>query len=337
MSRVRPPSPLYLLPSGAVERLSTRKGCFMADLIATVTSSLANDLFGSLNYPFRMRVDGNMALAKDSGAKDSGSETALAEDSGSEVDIDWLPAKSAEEDHGFEADLEPLLDALIEACLESQSGAPLMASEPDAEAEALVQPYLAGDDTGRAGQIAGVKARMAQDAAFAAKLETFLKARLGAGIDWVEAELSQMPASAMGNPLTLSNLRLAVRARARACIRIFGRKICVSATSPWIRFEGRRAALFLDVVGTKIFGRAQLSDLDFVMTIRILGRNIKIRIGVTGLVNRQLARQRPLLADFGNVRITVPGVGRVYQPSTVTVPASSTETRLELDGGFSPA
>jgi hypothetical protein len=138
-------------------------------------------------------------------------------------------------------------------------------------------------------------------------------------------------------PQTLSNLRLAVRARARACIRIFGRKICVSATSPWIRFEGRRAALFLDVVGTKIFGRAQLSDLDFVMTIRILGRNINIRIGVTGLVNRQLARQRPLLADFGNVRITVPGVGRVYQPSTVAVPASSTETRIELDGAFSPA
>lgn len=297
----------------------------MADFIATLTSSLANDLFGSLNYPYRMRIDGNVVAAE------------AVDPTDSEVEVDWLPLSTPEESQGFEADLEPLLDAVIEACLDRRSAVPFLAEEPDVEAEALVAPYTGDDGTGGGVELAAIKSRMVQDPTFAEKLEIFLKARLGAGIDWIEAELSQMPASAMGNPLTLSNLRVAVRARAKACIRIFGRQICVSATSPWIRFEGQRALLFLDVVGTKILGRARVSNLDFVMTIRILGRTIKIRIGVTGLVNNQLARQRPLLADFGTVRIAVPGVSRVYQPTAVAVPFSSSETRVEVDGRFAPA
>jgi hypothetical protein len=254
-----------------------------------------------------------------------------------EARIDWLPAGAPDEDGGFEADLEPLLDATIDAYLDSRAGAPLLDLEEDQEAAALIAPYAGEAAPGGSNPVAAIKLRMAQDSAFPARLESFLKARLGAGIDWIEAELSQMPSSAMGNPIRLSNLRIAVRARAKACIRIFGREVCVSATSPWIRFEGRQAALFLDVEGTKILGRARVADLDFVMTIRIFGREIKIRIGVTGLVNRQLEKQRPLLADFGTVRINVPGVQRVYTPTSVAVPQSSSETRVDVDGRFSAA
>jgi hypothetical protein len=295
----------------------------MADLVVSVTSSLANDLFGSLNYPFRMRVEGN-AL----------SDKAVADRAG-EVSIDWLAPSAPDE--GFAADLEPLLDGAINAYLDNLSPSPFLAQEQDGEVAAIVQPYAVDEAPSRPAQLAAIKARMGQDSSFGDKLETFLKSRLDAGIDWIEAELSQMPSSAMGNPVTLGSLRVAVRARAKACIRVFGREVCASATSPWIRFEGQQAALFLDVEGTRILGRARVADLDFVMTIRILRWEIKIRIGVTGLVNGQLARQRPLLADFGTVRITVPGVQRVYQPTAVVVPASSTETRVEVDGRFSPA
>jgi hypothetical protein len=292
----------------------------MADLIATVTSSLTQDLFGSLDYPYRMRIDDKMAV---DASPDAG-----------EVTIDWLPNGSTEENHGFEADFEPLLDALIVSVLDQRPNKLLASDEEDAEAAALVEPYIGDDASSRSAQVVMIKERMEQDAAFATKFQGFLQSRLSTGIDWVEAELSQMPNSAMGNPLSLSNLRMAVRAKAKACIRVFGREYCISATSPWIRFEGRRAALFLDVVGLRIYGRARVTDLDFVMTIRILGREIRIRIGVTGLVNRQLERQRPLLADFATVAITVPGVSRVYRPTALAIPTSTTETRIEVDGSF---
>lgn len=295
----------------------------MTDLVISVGSSLATDLFGSLNYPFRMRVEGNAFMAE---------AASLA----GEADLDWLPPDSPVEDGGFEADFEPLLTATIEAYLESQSPSAFVTAEEDSEAAALIEPYLG--DAGPSGPptAGAVLSRMADDAAFTGKFETFLKGRLGAGIDWIEAELSQMPNAAMGNPLTLRDLRLAVRAKAKACIRVFGREICASATSPWIRFEGQQAALFLDVEGTKIFGRARVSDIEFVLKIRIFGRDIKIRIGVTGLLNRQLAGQRPLVADLGTVRITVPGLQRVYQPTSVSIPPSGSETTVVVDGRFSP-
>jgi len=139
----------------------------------------------------------------------------------------------------------------------------------------------------------------------------------------------------MGNPLTLKDLRFAVRARLRGCIRIFGRESCVTVTTPRIRFEGRKAALFFDVVGTRIYGRAKVSNIDFVWRIRILRWTVSIRVGVTGLINRQLAGKRPLLADFSTVAIAVPGVARTYRPNAIAVPPSTSETRIEVDGDFS--
>lgn len=293
----------------------------MADLTIAVDSSLARDLFASLDYPFRMRV-GDKAL----------SDVPLA--GGAELDWD-ADVGSFPEDQIADFDAGPLLEATVQGYFEQGLAAKFVADADDAEAAALVAAYADGIVPDSPDAVAKVLERMAADDAFAAKAKAFFEARLDSGVEWVEAELSQKPDVAMGNPLTLGGLRFAVRARLKGCIRIFGREVCVTVTTPWIRFEGRRAALFLEVAGKQIYGRAKVSDIDFVWRIRILRWTITIRVGVTGLINGQLARQRPLLADFGTVAIAVPGLGRTYRPGAVAVPPSATETRLEIDGDFS--
>lgn len=296
----------------------------MADLSIAIDTSLARDLFSSLDYPYRMRV-GNKLLADDMAALDFGNEAELDWD----ADVDQWP-----DDQVSDFDAGPMLEAMIDGYLEKSGTEKFLVEDDDAEASALVAPYASGIDFTGADAIAQVLARMDADSAFEAKATAFFQSRLGGSVDWVEAELSEKPDVAMGNPLTLSRLRFAVRARLKGCIRVFGRQICVSVTTPWIRFEGRRAALFFDVVGTRILGRAKVSDIDFVWRIRILSWTVTIRVGVTGIINSQLASQRPVLADFSTVAIAVPGVNRTYRPNAIAVPASGTETRVEVDGDF---
>ncbi|MFM5917327.1 MAG: hypothetical protein ACKOOL_07325 [Novosphingobium sp.] len=296
----------------------------MADLTLAVDTSLARDLFASLNYPYRMRVGSKVIEEPEPGRTDT-----------DQAEMEWdADPGSTPEDEIADFDAVPLLEATVQAFLEQHRSDRYLSDEEDREASALVAPYAEGIDSDRSESVKAVLDRMAADAAFEAKAKAFLKSRLGSGVEWVEAELSQRPDVAMGNPLTLSGLRFAVRARLKGCIRVFGREICVTVTTPWIRFEGRRAALFLDVVGQKVYGRARVSNIDFVWKIRIWKWTVTIRVGVTGLINGQLAHQRPLLADFGTVAIAVPGVSRTYHPTAVAIPPSSSETKLQIDGDF---
>ncbi|MDN3646344.1 hypothetical protein QWY75_09040 [Pontixanthobacter aestiaquae] len=300
----------------------------MTDLAMIIGSTLAQDLFGALKYPYRMRVDGNVKSA----AKGGNPDFPVAE--GEDAEITFLDGDTSSDDDAFEANFDGVLDAIIDAYLDQESGQGLVSADSDAEAHALVAPYAVDESSSRSKSISSIRQRMEDDDEFGQKFSDFASSRFEAGIDWVEAELSKRPDPAMGNPVTLSNLKIAVRARAKACIKVFGRKFCVKATSPWIRFEGKQAAVHFDVDGAKIYGRGQVSKLDFVMTIKILRWRIKVRIGVTGIVNRQLSKQRPLLMDFSSVRVKVPGVGLKYSISSVDMPASGTETRIVLDGQF---
>ena len=119
----------------------------MADLTIAVDSSLARDLFASLDYPFRMRV-GDKALA----------DVPLA--GGAELDWD-ADVGSFPEDQIADFDAGPLLEATVQGYFEQGLAAKFVADADDAEAAALVAAYADGIVPDSPDAVAKVLERMA--------------------------------------------------------------------------------------------------------------------------------------------------------------------------------
>lgn len=285
----------------------------MTDFSISAESSLATELFGALDYPWRMRISPSKAISGDD-----------------DEQVDAEMQGNAGDDIELAGESDDLLKDLVEAYLQNRGQADR--DEVETALAEIVEPYLlngiAEDDA------PGIVLRMESDAAFQQKLEGFLGISLKFSLEWVEGELSARPNANLGNPIAIGNMRVAARAKGKGCIRVFGKKFCVSITSPWIRMEGRRAEVFLEPKGLQLRARAKAHDIDIVIKIRILRWSWKIKIGVTGYVNKALAGQSPVLLDLGAVRINVPGLGLTYAPSALAAPASSSTTTVAVDGGF---
>jgi hypothetical protein len=132
------------------------------------------------------------------------------------------------------------------------------------------------------------------------------KASVSFEVQWVKVQMDR-PTVLMANPITASKIGVYVQARVKACIRIFGRRVCVTVTSPRIRLEARAATLSLSGAGPRVMAQPAFKDLDIVIRIRIWKWTFSIRIGITGLVNEQLRRQGPILvADLAALEQDIP-------------------------------
>lgn len=297
----------------------------MPDISASVGSSLVTGLLASLNYPFVLRFEDRAFI-----------EEARATD----VDV-----KIGERQPSAEPDLDALergdlfLDTAIEAYVRavSKSG-----GTEGGEEFALLKTLFEGFEIDRARPEEESRRKLHADIE-AGDQEVFSK-RFGEylrgikfSVRWVEVEVSARPDSTLGNPIRVQNLRLKVRAKVEACIKVFGKKYCATATSPWMTLEGREAAVELLESGLRVRAEARVSDIDIVIRIKIWKWHYDIRIGVTGIVNGFLSKQAPTVLDLSKMELPIPRLGRIYRPQAVDVPAHASTTTINIDGSFSPS
>lgn len=284
----------------------------MSDVSLSIGTSLVANLFASIDYPWRKRIDVDRFLDWDD-----------------EIECEVVAVNPEYEGSDYAGEEPDYLDPLIDLFLAHRE----RAVEPGSPEEALValfQPYVSGTPSRDT-----ILERMDADASAPERLAAYWKPSLKVSVEWVEFELSKAPNAAMGNPVTLGDLRIAVRAKAKACIRAFGESVCIKITSPWVRFEGKKIEVALPVEGLKVKAHARAHDIDFVIKIKVWKWTYKIRIGMTGYVNKFLSKTRPVLADFGTVKIVVPGLDRTYSINAVAIPSSNSATTIAVDGKFS--
>lgn len=281
----------------------------MADLTLSAGTTLITDLFESIQYPWRARIDGDRMRAGQP-----------------EIELEVLgPGGSGE----ISADEPEFITEWVEAYLEAD---PQQRRQDGGEAlDELIAPYTTGATDAQT-----VIQRLKAAPDFERRLQTFLN-RLGLkfSVDWIEVELSSRPNASLGNPISINQLKLGARVKAKACIKIFHEEKCISITSPWVRFEDETARVQLQSSGLIVRALASVSNFDLVLKFKILGKTFEVRIGLTKYVNRYLAAQQPVLIDASNIEVAVPGLDRKYKPASVNVPAHPSTTSVVIEGGFS--
>lgn len=137
---------------------------------------------------------------------------------------------------------------------------------------------------------------------------------------WAQFRVVSRPTAELGNPVRLTGLSTRSRAKAEACIKIFGRRLCARATSPWVRVDGEEIALRFLASGSKVGVKPTFKNLDFVITIRIFGKTFTIKIGFTTLVNRYFDRLPPAeVADLSAFEQSIPFSNKSTRIKTVIV------------------
>jgi hypothetical protein len=146
--------------------------------------------------------------------------------------------------------------------------------------------------------------------------QLFKTSAVDINIQWVRLEIEK-PSLRLQNPIALERIVLKIQVQVKACVKIFGRRVCVTATSPNVRIEGRQALLKLFGQGSKILATPEFRDIDIVIKIKILGLSFDVRIGITTLINGQLQGQAPILimdlstfeqpVPFSNKRLRITG------------------------------
>lgn len=286
-----------------------------SDLRAAVDTSLITKLFDSLSYPWTMHIPG------------------LREDLSQTVDHETFIEEGAG-DPGDEVLGEDLLTNAIDAFIAIRQKASLQTkTEIEKSLEDLFADYVAagqrGEDELRAAIIDGIGKDQQK---FAERFETFLQRGPKVEVKWAEVRMSKKPAASMGNPITFTHLEFEVRAKVEACIKVFGKKYCASATTPWTHFKAENAHIAIEVVGLKVRARPRVKNLDLEIKIKIWKWTYTIRIGVTTHVNNMLDRVTPTLLDLTGKSFPVPALNRVYAPVKIAVPSHASETSVEITG-----
>jgi hypothetical protein len=129
---------------------------------------------------------------------------------------------------------------------------------------------------------------------------------VSADVEWVKVEIDK-PNLTLSNPILLTGMTFHVQARVKACIKILGKKFCATVTSPRIRLEAREGRLELGSSSAKVTALPQFKDLDIVLKIRIWKWTVKVKVGITSLVNKQLKKQGPIqLLDLSAFEQPIP-------------------------------
>lgn len=286
----------------------------MADVSISIGSSLATNLFSSLQYPWRKKLDGDRRQSDDGN-----------------IDFDVLEPT---DDTDLTVDEPAYVDAMIDAYLDN-AGTPTREGSTEQAISDLIKPYISNTAGTRDEARQAIKNAMENDSDFAGRLYSVLGVSWKTKVDWIEFELSKAPGSHLGNPMALTDLKIAARAKIESCVSAWGWHGCLRMTTEWFRFEGRKAQVELGVYGLQIKAKASTSDIDFIIKIKIWKFSTKIRIGITKYVNKYLAKMHPVVLDLGAIRVKVPGLSVTYAPTTLAAPGSATDTVVAVEGQFS--
>lgn len=169
---------------------------------------------------------------------------------------------------------------------------------------------------------------------FIRNFDAFLQRGPSVDIRWVEVRLLKQPVAKLGNPLSFSKLEFEVRAKIEACIKVFGKRFCAPATTPWVNFNAANASIAFEADKLKVLARPRVKDLNLEIKIKIWKWTYTIRIGVTTHVNRMLESVSPTVLDLTGKVFPVPIVNRTYVPASVEAPAHGQVTAIEVSGEF---
>ncbi|ADL01385.1 hypothetical protein [Brevundimonas subvibrioides] len=288
-------------------------------ITAAVGDIVINDLLDQLPYPFTVQLPSSRDGAPSEG--DFPSEYAWALDDG---------RTDAVED---EADIgRAILVAAIKGYLEAdQVGAP---DPSDRELYDLIAARV-GQSPGRT-ESSVMSALEADSAAFARAFADALARVASVSIQWVKVTVVRRPLATLGNPLRIGNLNLKVQAKVRACIRIFGRRICTDVTSPNVEFQAQEVRIDLQTRGLQIWAVPSIKNIDLVIRVRILGVSFTFTIGVTGVVNGLLKDRSVMVFDATTLRFPLPTLNRAFAVTAVEVPATTGATTVNLSGTYTP-
>ncbi len=280
---------------------------------------IINGLLDQLSYPFTVQLPSSREGAPIEGELASGH--AWAPDDG-QVD-----AVEDETDIGG-----TILAAVVEGYLEAEKG-----EAPDPSDRELydliasrVGPSLAATEASI------MSALKADSAAFAPALADALARVASVSIRWVKVTVVRRPSAALGNPIRIGNLNLKVQARARVCVRIFGRRFCTDVTSPNVEFQAQEVRVDLQTRGLQIWAVPSIKNIDLVIRIRILGVSFTFTIGVTGVVNGQLRDKSVMVFDAAALRFPLPTLNRAFAVTAVDIPGGSDATTVNLSGAYTP-
>lgn len=259
-----------------------------SDISLVVSNILGKKVLDAIPFPIEMDISPTLAIA-------AGGELGDASIQAEQEDTQYP------EVYALSAEFEKHILYVAE---QAKNGTIDVSKEPPDEVAAV--NVLAKRIFDGAQNIQKLYAAAEDDELRAALSKIIISSALKVSIQWIRLELEK-PQLTLANPIVLGNMVAKVQAQIRACLKVLGKEVCVTVTSPKVRIEGRQALLSLFGQGPKIFASPRLSDIDIVIKIKILKWSFKIRIGVTDLANKQLQKQGPiLLMDLSTFEQKIP-------------------------------
>lgn len=137
---------------------------------------------------------------------------------------------------------------------------------------------------------------------------------------WVRFKVVDRPRLKLANPIELSNISTRTKAKAQACLSVFRKWVCAKSTTPWIRVDGKYAYLDLRAKNATVYALPRFKDLDIVITIKILKWRIKIPIGITSIVNREMRKTGPIeLIDLSPLEQDIPYSNKKIKMDSISI------------------
>lgn len=141
----------------------------------------------------------------------------------------------------------------------------------------------------------------------------------------------QKPSLKLGNPVTIDDLTVRVKARFKASIRVFGKEYSTIKTTPWVSLSGRSATLKLSADGARVLGTLVLDDIDLVAKVKILKWHYNCQLGLTRIMNKQLAKRGAFeLLDLSAFQRSLLPESDIIAIESVTFDATATQLLVNL-------
>lgn len=332
----------------------------MPDIFAGLTSSFANDLLGSHQYPLLLHIEEKNFLEADN-SSDIEIDASEPEHVGqlSEFDIDEnsedlvqvtvesfviaLGNLNGSKGRGDQDEIEKeLIDLFAEPIGDEEIDLPSGQSKRIMDlTDEDIKSFEDDESALRGWSIRKLwdkikKAIKKVADIFVKKFKEFLKKYFRFTIKWTEFNILSRPEAVAGDPIELKKIDLKVRIKLEACIKIYKWR-CADVTSPWVHLKAGRILYDLDPVGLKVFGKPRVDDMRLVITINIFGYKFDVEIGITGFVNKQLDKQKPdKLWDAEVLKIEIETLNRKFVAGTIGVRSAQDSFVMDVDGKFQP-
>lgn len=261
------------------------------DVSVLIATSLARRVVDAIPFPVRVQIPS--ARTQETGEIELG-----------EAELDFIYARNEREEdtpevleisEAFAAGIVEMIQRVRDGAYDESSADPLQLK--------ALRTLLALQDA-HPGNSGFFKAN--SDEIDKALGELISKQSVSVDVQWVKVDVEK-PALTLASKIQLANMTMHVQARLKACIKIIGMKYCASLTTPRIRLEAREALLELGSSAAKVTASPKIKDLDIIVKVKIWKWEVKIKVGITGIVNKQLKKQGPIqILDLGLFEQKIP-------------------------------